>query len=151
MKPLYLIVFSIWGLFGFFRLRSFLFRPGTILNQIAFTPETLKPFNGQDHPEVYLSYNRKVYNVSSVGHYTKGSGSYAIFSGHEMAWALVKSDMEGKLLGQLPPADMTAEEKGTFEHWEQFYQNKYPKIGYLVDELPEKSEKKTEEQSSGDL
>ena len=60
----------------------------------------MNKYNGIDHPEIYLSLNKCIYNVTTSTAY-KPDGSYKFFAGHEIASSLGKHDSLNNILNLL--------------------------------------------------
>ena len=130
------------------KLKPMFFPPRQADVLVYLTLDELKEYNGLDRPECYLSYNNTIYDTSSVDHYKKGKGGYSVYSGHEMAYALAKSDLKGEHLNKYFGDDISEEDRKSFDDWEQFYKGKYPVVGRVVT-AEEKHKFESEERKKG--
>eukprot|EP00729_Bicosta_minor_P004026 gene4026-8936_t len=107
---------------------------GVDLKQL--TLEQLAAYKGVDGAPIYMSINRRIFDVSSgESFYGPGSG-YDVFSGVDATKSLAKMSLD--------PADTNAvdyepaddDERETLEGWLSKISGKYPEVGRLVDAVP---------------
>ena len=150
MKTLYFIMVAVLVVFGYFRYKYLIFPPNQPAELRNFKSSDLAKFDGETSSQVYLSFDGHVFDVSTVEHYRKGKGGYAIYAGHECAWAITGSDLKGEYLGKFKP-ELSTKDEESYDYWLDFYQKKYPHMGYLVDDdgvklgRPLKNEKESKE------
>lgn len=105
-----------------------------------FTPRTLAKYNGKADKRVLMAVNGKVYDVSaSKNHYGPG-GMYENFAGRDASRGLAKHSFEVEHLTPLDQPiddlkDLTEEERLAMLQWAEFFGNKYPHCGDLVENL----------------
>lgn len=103
-----------------------------------FTPQTLAKYNGKDDKRVLIAVNGKVFDVSaSKNHYGPG-GMYENFAGRDASRGLAKHSFETVHLTPLDQPidnlkDLTDDERAAMLQWAEFFGNKYPHCGDLVD------------------
>lgn len=79
-----------------------------------YTPKELSKFNGVSDSKIYISVNRKIYDVTmSAGFYGPGS-AYENFAGRDATRGLAKNSFDDELLTDVdlpidPVDDLTAE------------------------------------------
>ncbi|KAI9858768.1 MAG: hypothetical protein M1824_004188 [Vezdaea acicularis] len=104
----------------------------------TYTPPTLLPHNGIDHPSIFLAVRGNVYDVTPGSNFYGPGGPYHNFAGRDASRGLalgsfeedvLTSDLKGPLdtLGGLDE-----EQKEALDGWEERFREKYLCVGRLV-------------------
>lgn len=103
-----------------------------------YTLAELLYFNGQDRPQILLALSSKVYDVSSAPHYYGPEGTYSSFAGRDASRSLASNKIIKFPRDTVQPlddlADLDAAERDALDSWRDFYDNKYPCVGRIVEE-----------------
>ena len=99
------------------------------------TPEQLSAYNGSTPGPIYLAIKGTIFDVtSSSSMYSvseTGGKGYSIFSGKDASRGLAKSSLEAAdAVGDT--SGLKEDEVVTLEKWYEFFKNKYPVIGKVV-------------------
>jgi predicted heme/steroid binding protein len=96
-----------------------------------FTKDELKLYNGIDKPQLYLAILGKVFDVSTgASHYGNGA-TYNFFIGRDASRSFVTGKFDVNDVSD-QVADLTAEELRSVNHWVQFYNKDYKRVGKLI-------------------
>lgn len=104
----------------------------------TFTPLTLKPFNGSDNPQVYLSVRGRVFDVTPGRNFYGPGGPYENFAGRDASRGLAHGSFDEEMLtkdleGPLDDlVDLDAEQLDALRGWEERFNEKYLVVGRLV-------------------
>mmetsp|Transcript_96732 Transcript_96732/g.167904 ORF Transcript_96732/g.167904 Transcript_96732/m.167904 type:complete len:183 (-) Transcript_96732:105-653(-) len=97
-----------------------------------FTFETLSSFDGTKLP-TYVSVCGKVYDVSTSDNFATGSGSYAMWAGHDCTFALATQSLEAEDANNLDWCmdDLEPQELLILGAWSMYFAAKYKEVGTL--------------------
>lgn len=107
----------------------------------TYTPRSLAPFTGAEGPThpVLLAVKGTVFDVSSSRQFYGPGSSYENFAGRDASRGLAKNSFDAEVLTPLDEPidelkDLTKEEEEALQGWFTMFENKYAKVGKLVNE-----------------
>ncbi|KAK6814473.1 hypothetical protein RU639_009555 [Aspergillus parasiticus] len=103
-----------------------------------FTPTDLLDFNGTNGKGIYIAVRGRVFDVSMSKNFYGPGGPYENFAGRDATRGLALQSFDKEVLtkdlkGPLDDVkDLTRDELGNLESWEERFLSKYPVVGQLV-------------------
>ncbi|KNG87778.1 hypothetical protein ANOM_004626 [Aspergillus nomiae NRRL 13137] len=104
----------------------------------TFTPSDLLDFNGTNGKGIYIAVRGRVFDVSTSKNFYGPGGPYENFAGRDATRGLALQSFDKEVLtkdlnGPLDDIkDLTRDELGNLESWEERFLLKYPVVGELV-------------------
>ena len=98
--------------------------------------EDLSQYKG-DSSKLYMSVKSVIYDVSQNEVYKK-NGGYHVFCGKDASVALSKMDFKDELFDRSKlhwRKGLTRDELKTLQDWVDFYEERYPIVGYLKEDI----------------
>ncbi|KAF4324375.1 hypothetical protein BBI17_003226 [Phytophthora kernoviae] len=125
---------------------------GRVLRRRDLTLEQLKPFNGVDNPRkiVYVAVNGNIYDVTLDGmnHYGP-DGGYKQFAGRDCSRSLACMSFVDEYLDNPTVDGLTEQQQETLNKWEEKFQEKYPVVGKVINDVYDVSASRNEYGPSG--
>ncbi|KAE8334519.1 hypothetical protein BDV24DRAFT_170110 [Aspergillus arachidicola] len=103
-----------------------------------FTPTALLDFNGTNDKGIYIAVRGRVFDVSTSKNFYGPGGPYENFAGRDATRGLALQSFDEEVLtkdlkGPLDDIkDLTRDELGNLESWEERFLLKYPVVGELI-------------------
>lgn len=98
--------------------------------------DELLPYNGHDRPEILLAVDQRIYDVTSAAHHYGPGGGYAALAGRDASRSLathrVPKLAKGRVQAWDDLHDLSEAERNALNDWVAFFDNKYPRVGTLV-------------------
>lgn len=95
------------------------------------TLEELKPYNGEEKPNVLVAVKGIIYDVSSSDFYKKGA-AYSVFAGHDASINLAQMSHSEDLLNKWGSYTLDDDQTGILNDWELTFREKYPVVGMVI-------------------
>ncbi|MES1921801.1 Dihydrodipicolinate synthase [Bonamia ostreae] len=94
----------------------------------------LNKFNGIDDERIFISINRKIYDVSKKRTYYGPDGPYSPFAGHDATLAFAKHSLDESFLDYFGKMDLSEDEKSNLDSFLELFDSSYQIVGDLVKE-----------------